>query len=222
MDDPIFDPWGAEPVTPEPAAPPEVPIGSPARSDEIPPTASDDAIAPVAEDAQGERAEPARPVAAPPANAPRWRSPAGPGPTPPPSPHAGPDLRRASVSADRPRLAGTPGFLRSMAVPRLEEIVRRLQMARHQAAVEDFLEAEPPTLRFTLRPWRGPWTEELAPPSGRLVLSLEDEDSVSVRAWLDPESEEPEHEAKVPPMRVSAAWLERLVLDFVERLLSRA
>jgi hypothetical protein len=114
-----------------------------------------------------------------------------------------------------------------MAVPRLEEVARRLQIARHEASVEDQLEATPPTLRFSLRPWRGPWTDELAPPRGTLVLSLEgaagaSEDAVSVRFWLDPEAEEPTDEMRVPPVRVNAAWLERLVLDFVERLLARA
>jgi hypothetical protein len=109
-----------------------------------------------------------------------------------------------------------------MAVPRLEEVARRLQMARHQAAVEDLLEGTPPTLRFSVRPWRGPWTEELSPPRGTLVLSLEGEDAVRVCAWLDPEADEPAEEASVPPMRINAAWLERLVLDFVERLLARA
>jgi hypothetical protein len=113
-----------------------------------------------------------------------------------------------------------------MAVPRLEEAARRLQIARHEASVDDQLEATPPTLRFSLRPWRGPWTDELSPPRGTLVLSLEgseaSEDVVSVRFWLDPEADEPTDEMRVPPARVNAAWLERLVLDFVRRLLERA
>ncbi|MEX2048867.1 MAG: hypothetical protein WEB90_04755 [Gemmatimonadota bacterium] len=113
-----------------------------------------------------------------------------------------------------------------MAVPRLEEVARRLQLARHEASVEDQLEATPPTLRFSLRPWRGPWTEELSPPRGTLVLSLEgagaSEDAVSVHVWLDPEAEEPTDEMRVAPGRVNAAWLERLVLDFVERVFARA
>jgi hypothetical protein len=111
-----------------------------------------------------------------------------------------------------------------MAVPRLEEIARRLRMARHEASVEDRLEATPPVLRFSLLPWRGPWTEELSPPRGVLVLAIENEgeERVVVRIWLDAEANEPTEETRLPPIRVGAAWLELLVVDFVERLLERA
>jgi hypothetical protein len=79
-------------------------------------------------------------------------------------------------------------------------------------------------LRLLLRPWRGPWTEELSPPQGVLELSLEDGPAsrVLVRVWLDPDSAEPADVARIPSSQVGTAWGERLALDFVERLLARA
>jgi hypothetical protein len=111
-----------------------------------------------------------------------------------------------------------------MAVPRLEAMVVRLRMARHDAALEDRLDASPPTLLLSVRPWRGPWTQELAPPRGTLAIVLHGgpEEHIVVRFSLDSDAEEPAREMRVSPARISAVWLERVVVEFVERLLARA
>jgi len=111
-----------------------------------------------------------------------------------------------------------------MAMPRLHDLAQRLQLARHEAVAEDHLDGEPPTVRLTFMPWRGPWTEELAPPLSILELGIDSgpEDQIVVRIWLDGEASEPTDETSVPPVRVGAAWLESVVLEFVERVLARA
>jgi hypothetical protein len=136
---------------------------------------------------------------------------------------AGPTPRGAGTTP-RDRLSGTPGFLRTMAVPRMEEFAQRLQMARHDAVVEDLLDGTPALVRLTVRPWRGPWTDDPAPPRGILELALEagTEERVTVRSWLSPEAPAPYEEVRVPPSKVGAAWLEGAILDFVARLLARA
>ena len=102
--------------------------------------------------------------------------------------------------------------------------VLRLQMARHEAVVEDLLDGTPARVRLTVRPWRGPWTEDLSAPCGTLELAMEPgpEERVAVRMWLDSEAEAPSEALSVPPAKLGAAWLEGAVLDFVARLLSRA
>jgi hypothetical protein len=111
-----------------------------------------------------------------------------------------------------------------MAVPRLRDVALRLQMARHAASVDDRLDGSPPTLRLTLRPWRGPWTEELHPPRGVLELTLDagPDGPVTVRTWLDDEADHSTEQVSVPPTRLSAGWLESHAVHFVERLLARA
>ncbi|MBM4183335.1 MAG: hypothetical protein FJ207_03815 [Gemmatimonadetes bacterium] len=133
------------------------------------------------------------------------------------------DTLRATAQP-RARLAGAPGFVRTMAMPRLHDLAQRLQLARHEAAAEDLLEDTPPSIRLIFKPWRGPWTEELSPPRSMLVLVLasEPEDRIIVRTWLDGEANEPADETSIPTTKVSAAWLESVVLEFVERVLARA
>lgn len=160
----------------------------------------------------------------------RWRAPAGNTPPTPPATYGrgerrvtGPDGSRPTL-LPRARLAGMAGFLRTMSVPRIEEVAQRLQLARHDAVVEDLLDQTPPRIRLTVRPWRGPWTEGLSPPAGVLELELDtgEDEQVIMRIWLDPEADEPTAETSVPPARLGAAWLDAQVLDFVAKLLERA
>jgi hypothetical protein len=111
-----------------------------------------------------------------------------------------------------------------MAMPRLHDLAQRLQLARHEAVAEDLLDLESPSIRLAFRPWRGPWTEELAPPRSILELAVDSlpEDQIVVRIWLDGEATEPTEERNVPPAKLGAAWLEAVVLEFVERVLARA
>lgn len=114
--------------------------------------------------------------------------------------------------------------MRSMAMPRLQDIAQRLQLARHHATAEDLLDGAVPTARLTFRPWRGPWTEKLDPPVSALELALvvEPTEEIAVRVWLDVAAEEPTEEVVVPTAKLGAAWLEGVVVDFVQRSLARA
>jgi hypothetical protein len=114
--------------------------------------------------------------------------------------------------------------MRSMAMPRLHEIAQRLQLARHHSGAEDHLDAVVPMARLTFRPWRGPWTDKLDPPVGALELAVvfEPAEQIAVRVWLDVAATEPTEEVRGPPTKLGAAWLEGLVVEFVQRSLARA
>jgi hypothetical protein len=111
-----------------------------------------------------------------------------------------------------------------MSVPRLEQVAQRLQLCRHEAFIEDLLDTDSPRVRLTVRPWRGPWSEKLSPPTGVLELALEVERELEIvmRTWLDANDSQPTDESCVPSARLSAAWLDSQVLDFVAKLLRRA
>lgn len=113
-----------------------------------------------------------------------------------------------------------------MAEPRLLDFAQRLSMARHGAAVADLLDGSPPRLLLSLRPWRGPWTDELCPPQGTLELALEAgaEGQVAVRMWVDanPETDEPTEALSLALASLSATRLEGLAVEFVARVLARA
>jgi hypothetical protein len=110
-----------------------------------------------------------------------------------------------------------------MAVPRLRAVIVRLQIARHEAWLEDLLEGSPPLIRMTMRPWRAILTHTPPPPLATLEVELEDQEEASVvaRMWIEP-TVKPETEVRVPVARVSAGWLEDVSLEFVERVLDRA
>ena len=167
---------------------------------------------------------------APPPTAPanRWRAPSGLTPTPPATARSGPRGTLSEIRGPAPlpraRLAGTAGFLRSMAVPRIEEIARRLQLARHRAVLEDLLEGAPPLLRLTVHPWRGPWTKPLAPPVGVFELRIEPkaDEELTLRLRLDLDADQPHEEVTLQVSQLNGASLDARVLEFVEKLLARA
>lgn len=163
-----------------------------------------------------EEEPPKQPVARPTrwTQSPRWRSTGGAtprGPTPP---------RTPSGSG----LSGTAVALRALATSHLEEVARDLHLARHTASLEDVLEEPSARLRFTLRPWPGPWNEEGLAPVGRLELFLEVRPDLSVvaRWWADVEADEPAEETRVAAAQASPLWLARVVAGFVEQVLARA
>jgi hypothetical protein len=165
MDDPIFDPWGAD-------------------------TSGAGASAPAPS---------------------RWRSRGG-----------IPSLPLASDTREPGRLPGTRGYLRTMASPRLGSLIARLQLAQHDAALEDALEGSPPLIRITFRPRRGPFTQ--APPSPFATLEFEiqegEEEVIVARWWVEP-TVKPTAESTVAPSGASGAWLERVCLAFVEQVFDR-
>jgi hypothetical protein len=118
-------------------------------------------------------------------------------------------------------LAGTPGFLRTMAVPRLEQVAQRLQMARHEAHVEDLLDGVPPAIRLTVRPWSNPMDEGREPMAGMLEFVVEPvaHGMILAQSWTGASFDVPLEELRVPPGSFGAAWLETRVLEFLAKLL---
>lgn len=153
----------------------------------------------------------------------RWRSQSSGKPTAPVRPPAPGPPDRAAIPTPRARLVGTPGFLRTMAVPRLKEMAQRLVLARHDAVVEDLLDASRPRVQLTVRPWRAPLTPHEAS-DGRLELGIEDEgeERISLRFWLGAHSEVPTGQESIPTAKLDGAWLEGRVLGFLGQLLDRA
>ncbi len=151
----------------------------------------------------------------------RWRAPAGPPPSVP-----RPSIERApgpAGDAARTRLPGTAGFLRTMAVPRLHDIALRLQMARHDARVEDALDQVPPAVSLVVRPWSGPWSDDDVPVDGMLELTVSPgaAGEVVARVWLGASHDQLADEVTVTSAKLGASWLEGRVLDFLARLLAR-
>ena len=172
-------------------------------------------------DPWGEESAPAPPPTKPP---PKWRPPEGDPPTPPTPPTLARRQTPDTQAARGARLAGAPGFLRTMAAPRIEALAVRLHLARHEAALEDGLDAASPALRFRVKPWRSPFSEELDRGWETLELALEggSEDQVVVRRWCEATGPEPESEERLPLSRAGAAWLEARLVAFVESVLARA
>lgn len=102
-------------------------------------------------------------------------------------------------------------------------MITRLQMARHEAWLEDLLGDSPPLIRMTMRPCRPLLTPTPPPPLATMEIELDEraDESVVARIWIEP-TLEPEAEVRVSVARVSAGWLEDVSLEFVERVLERA
>jgi hypothetical protein len=113
--------------------------------------------------------------------------------------------------------------LRSIAAPRLTDIAQRLALARHEAAVEDHLDAFPPVLRLTVRPWRGPLA---APDAVEGVLEIMplgvEQDAVGLRYACEAPERPLAEEERIPTAKLTASWLEGRVLGFVGQVLDRA
>jgi hypothetical protein len=119
--------------------------------------------------------------------------------------------------------AGAAELLRRMAVGRLEAIGARLRVGRHVTSLEDLLDGPARLLRFVLTPWPGPLPLSGPNPSAMLEIGLggDSDDLVTAWYWLDPASEAPDRVASVPSSKLTAGWLERIILDFVGRALER-
>ena len=128
---------------------------------------------------------------------------------------------RNAPRTPRARLAGTPGFLRTLAVPRLEEAAQRLTMARHQAFVEDLLDASPPVVRLTLKPWQAPLASGRSA-EGRLLIGLPDPNGETVSLSYDLGDQGEPVVEHVPAARLSGTWLEFNILAFIGRVLDEA
>jgi hypothetical protein len=155
---------------------------------------------------------------------PRWRSRDTPSPVvPEPRPVAPTPDPAPSPRMPRSRLPGTPGFLRTMAAPRLRETALRLSMARHEARVDDLLDGPAPTLRLVLQPWSSPLADE-RPREGVLEIGIEDPDPQHVVVRYGISCSEPPvvREDRIPTTKLSSSWLDARLLDFVTLVLDEA
>jgi len=105
--------------------------------------------------------------------------------------------------------------------PRLEVLVQRLETARHYTTIDDRLEQPTPSLRFRIRPWQGPFSGTHADKGAVLeVLVIETPVAeIVARLWLDPLSTTPSEQSCVDASKLTAGWVDRLLLDFVEKAL---
>lgn len=157
----------------------------------------------------------------PPSSGTRWRSNSGVRPQmPPPRPAPG----RPSDTTHEGELTGTAAFWPAVVVPEIESLATRLAAARHGTRVEDLTEASPPVIRLVVTPWTGPLDEDDEARWGVLELALEarPEEVVVARYWLGPPAGRPVLESSLPGPNVAAAWLERIAVDFLARLMALA
>jgi len=192
LEDPIFDPWSPEHAEEDASA--EAAEAVPPRAEPVPPRLP------------AQRAVLFGPVALPvEATSPAAR---------PPSPVAA--LPEAA-------LPGARASLRRLATARLDAIARRLRLARHRASLEDLLDEPTRLIRFELRPWRNPLlsVRSKRPAVLELGLSAESVDVITAWYWLDDVGEAPYKTTSVPAGELTAAWIDRAVLDFVAKALER-
>lgn len=121
------------------------------------------------------------------------------------------------------RRTETVDLLRGVAVPRLEAIGKRLEMARHETSLEDLLDESDRLLRFDLKPWPGPLSGSDLQRSAMLEFGVDAESPGLVRVWywLDRLGEAPDKVASLPTSRLTISRIERVILDFVEKVLQR-
>lgn len=119
---------------------------------------------------------------------------------------------------------GTADFLRAVAVPYLEALCARLRLGRHHASLDDLLDEPERLLRFRLIPWLGPLSDPVAEETALLEIGLggERDESAMVWHWIDRSGQAPDRTVTVPSSKLTASWVERVVLDFVGEVLERS
>jgi hypothetical protein len=108
-------------------------------------------------------------------------------------------------------------------LPRLMSITQRLDVAGHTTTLDDRLAHEGPSLRFRVRPRKGAF-DDPRPDDGAVLEFLPVEGSggnVEARLWLDPLSTVPGEVIQVRPEKLTTAWVDQLVLDFVGKALQQ-
>ena len=113
--------------------------------------------------------------------------------------------------------------LRALATPRFHAVSQRLRLARHETALEDRLDEPSRLLRFEVSPWGGPFRAARRRASAMLEIGLAhgSDDVVTAWYWLDRTSEAPQRTTSVAGDRLSATWIEQVILDFVGKALAR-
>lgn len=125
------------------------------------------------------------------------------------------------VRAPIPRPKSPPGqTLQGVARPRLEEVQARLQIAGHVAVLVDLTDRHPPSLRLRFVPRRGPFDEVATVDGAVFELTWNDDAGhAAARFWLDPLARECTEEVTAHLARVDGPWVDRVVLEFVDKTL---
>ena len=77
-------------------------------------------------------------------------------------------------------------------------------------------------MAIALQPERAPLLEGYGAQGAAVLEILIASDRVTCRFWMDPLSAEPQSEASVDATRATVKWLDRVLLQFVERTLRMA
>jgi len=123
-----------------------------------------------------------------------------------------------------PAPSGYASSLHRLLMPQLTSLIQRLEMAHHETTVDDRLDQPTPSLRFRIRPWRGPFDERRSGDGAVLEILVDEGQAPTVtgRLWLNPLSATPSEQSQVAAASVTDAWVHRLLLDFVEKALRQA
>lgn len=223
MDDPIFDPWRIEEPPEEPIAEPpaqpkprrwrsftsrEPPVRAAPPKPESPPTLE----------------SPSKPEWPPTPESP-WKPESPPAHAPPPTPGPTPTRRAEPRDPVAPRARPTPltERVRALVVPRLTSLEARLQLARHRTVLDERLDGPSPAVRFRLTPWRAPFDERGPLQGSVLEIAVDEaEGTVAARFWLDVLSPTPTEELPIDARRLGEAWIEGVLIDFVQKALREA
>ena len=111
--------------------------------------------------------------------------------------------------------------LGALVMPQIEDLIRRLEMARHRTTVDDRLDRSPPSIRIKVDPWRAPF-DEGPPVSGSVLEILAEDDGAPIvlgRIWLDALSETPTEQSHIEVGKLTPTWIEGLLFDFVAKAL---
>ena len=131
--------------------------------------------------------------------------------------------RRQEPTPHPPPVGSLARRLRSLGLPQIAALDARLKGARHGTLVDDRLHQSVPILRFRIQPWRGPFDEPGAVPGSVLEFAVEETPrQVVARYWLDPLATAPAHQQRIDGEDLARPWVERVLVDFVDKALHRA
>ena len=119
-------------------------------------------------------------------------------------------------------LPGDVGTLRALLMPRLTRLAHRLQLARHRTNVDDRLDQPTPSLRLRMQPWQAPFAKQREGAGAVLEIRLDRGPApiITGRIWTDPLAAAPTQQTQVEATKLTGAWVDRLLLEFVEKALS--
>jgi hypothetical protein len=105
----------------------------------------------------------------------------------------------------------------------MEWLAREVEAVGHRTILDDRTDSSAPSVRFRLVPRPGAF-EEAEPVEGAVIEIASGPGAplqIVGRLWLDPLSAQPSEEVRIPAPKLTDEWVDRLLLDFVEKALGR-